>query len=392
MLELLPRLVKELYQTLWEWLRGLSVGTRIGILAVAIFAVLTITHPESFVFYYNQLLRFSRVALGPDEAPPLSRQARSNLDDLIAGLESELTLALSNRHNADTSATFNVWALSQTAIALGNSLSDREEVEREIVSNTGDGPLWKEFDQSPSCHLAASAWSLIALAKLSAQPPEAELRALLASQHSDGSWPLYLTDEVHLRNGSTYATAMSILALLHWRDHPLPDGDRAVERGFTWLRNANGSSAGRWLDYPGFVEQSDFITLSALVLRIGEEVPDQLTLFDRRARDWLRLLPTPIPLHPYQREVSVHVLDAPDGVELKDTVRHYLLPWILIGATTSYPEASLWERYRTVGALEELSAEAIEIQRRLKVAETPWVAAELLIALKELRGERVLSP
>jgi hypothetical protein len=109
-------------------------------------------------------------------------------------------------------------------------------------------------------------------------------------------------------------------------------------------------------------------------------------------RLWLKSLPAGIP-SPVGFEASNKTIVNDSGLPVQtDDLRHYPLPWRVVAMTDAYPNGSLWERAAALEWLDRLLRSLEPSEEALApLKDAPWVAAELLTALRYLGGESVLG-
>ncbi len=74
----------------------------------------------------------------------------------------------------------------------------------------------------------------------------------------------------------------------------------------------------------------------------------------------------------------------------KDTVRYYVLPWLIVATVDSYKYASFRERIQSLVFVDKLLTNLETFARQMSAEKRPWIAAEYLISLGYLAGEAVL--
>lgn len=212
---------------------------------------------------------------------------------------------------------------------------------------------------------------------------------LLKSQKTDGWWPLHPSAD-DASNASTYATAWALLALGEYAANKKAELEKdkqqairielAMSRGLVWLKRNKLDRLPRWQDYPMSSDSYRSLSISGLVLYALHKRPrgDDLETIDRA---WLEALDGSM-LESDDIEQSDGTVSFPSGPPINDRTRHIKLPWVVMGTLSAYKNGTAWQRAKALAWFERLVGS--ELLTR-SVRNKPWVAAELLIALRELR-------
>jgi hypothetical protein len=319
-----------------------------------------------------------------DRSITLSTGGRRALCGSIARLDTALAWTL-DVVDAQGSATAQAWTTAQVLVALDRNPSEARRWDDYfgVLRMPGDH-LWRKYPRSAfQPHVGVTAWVLLALARMGQAASPADLDAFLGEQAPSGAWPIY-SGAHHPEDGSSYATAMALLALHEQgrlAPQAAPRARAAIARGTRYLLAARQPAAARWRDYP---EGQPGLSVSALVLHTLHAVgastgADDLEAIDRQ---WLDALPADPP-PPRRFEASNRMVHSMSDVPLQsDDTRYYELPWCLVATLDAYPAASLPERLTTLRWLDR-AFRGLESGDQVRGdTDDAWIAAELLIALK----------
>ncbi len=260
-----------------------------------------------------------------------------------------------------------------------------------------DQVCWVQGENRPtdkdSCHLAATAWVLFALAHLERNAPLESWHFLLGEQHPEGWWPLYEGMAHKSANASIFATALLTLSIhLHIDRSLAPDSqldaiNAAVSRSSNWLAQQREQGSCIWPDYPySDQRRTDILALSGLVTYVLSEVghPDRSALCDRCLNrftaDMLTIDAT--------SSNSLIEFRFDDGAIVYDTVNHLELVWTGIGAATCY-ESGGWRQRAHVRAFlsESLFGRSDTPDEAIKQT---WILAETVLLLRAMTGQSIL--
>ncbi|MBA3311899.1 MAG: hypothetical protein M3552_14620 [Planctomycetota bacterium] len=286
---------------------------------------------------------------------------------------------------------YNAWTLSQMSLALP---AHAQSCKRGLLSRIehwqfGDSVGYKEFPDDTTHKVPLIAWCVWGKAATFGEVDHSEVDYLLVQQNSqDGWWGTY-SNTLDKEYASTYATAITLVALTTVYQSSFPDDalkirlKRSIRLASDWLKTHHNGPF--WKDYPNH-SGNVAVGLSGIVLLSLRRAQDilgpagavELSEFDR---EFLGSLDSyPVPLMAEFSEISGLTVD--NG--RIDHVRVYVLPSVLLGIasthksgkTSDVTEASIWLSDATDTIL----------QSRDLVSDYPWVAAEYLIALDALLG------
>lgn len=320
-------------------------------------------------------------------APPRN----PHVNDVIRDLTNQLkdTISPSNRNRTDVGGD---WVEAQMAISLqGQDAFDPIELvqwfHKEAESCHG---CWRAELQGPE-HLGTVGWVLLAFAQMRASPNEQEVAFVLANQHRPGWWPVYPASD-NPRNASTYATALCIWGLEELLERDLITGSQkqlaidAVRKGRNWLMNNTiAEKPGRWKDYPNGEYGHEAIGLSGLALHALHRTPGPSP--SANDTDWMANLPFQLPA-PQDNFASGQTVYLTDRVATQDPTHYFAFPWVIIATNDAYSRGSLSQKAQAARLFHEIPEKRNEIVTGVK--DMPWLAAEILIALRYLEGEIVI--
>jgi hypothetical protein len=232
---------------------------------------------------------------------------------------------------------------------------------------------------------------MLAYSRLNQRPDQKQITFLIRNQHSAGWWPIFPSidrDEY----GSTYATTMSVWSLEELLKKGLivreqePAVEAAVQRGRSWLISHNIRGQARWSDYQSSEYGQQSIGLSGLVMHVLHLLPDPAPAW--LDQDWMSSLPTALP-HANEQIASGKPIALLDGTVFTDTTHNFSLPWLIIATADAYPNGNLFQRAAALRLLGQLDTRRQDDLRR-ELQNMPWAAAELLMALRYLSGEKII--
>jgi hypothetical protein len=94
---------------------------------------------------------------------------------------------------------------------------------------------------------------------------------------------------------------------------------------------------------------------------------------------------------PWSKEVPGLVLpDKIGGTGVKDTVRYYVLPWLLVGLSDAYGHANFRGRIQSLLFVEPIIDQLDQFTAAMLAENRPWIASEYLISLQYLLGNRLI--
>jgi hypothetical protein len=228
---------------------------------------------------------------------PFHDSEKKALENAIEDLSLHLDGEFRKRNGEDP--IYGSWTIAQVAVALPdkNQQVTMDNMSTFMHEQMSTDNCWKQFRRK-DCHIANTAWVLISFARVTQRVPDEQLRFVLSNQKADGWWSIFPTDN-NPENASTYATAMSILALYEHLHKGLigperkQEVQRAINKGRAWLTATEVPNKARWLMYPLSIDKKESVSLSGLVIHVLyhlEPLPNPSL-----ARLWLRTLPTTVP-------------------------------------------------------------------------------------------------
>jgi hypothetical protein len=258
-----------------------------------------------------------------------------------------------------------------------------------VGTRDGGCGCWKEYGIGNI--VGVSSWAMFALAKIRApseQPQPDELKFVLEAQKQDGSWAITPDTSNNPRDSATYATSWSVLVLDEYRRigrvvSQQKEIDLAIGRGGQYLLSVMITDKARWADYPKSDDGIESISDSGLALHVLHRL--DLVADPYIDRLWLRRLP-PGGIALAEAESSGHRVQLANLNHSPDGIRRYKLPWTMIAIRDAYANGTNQDQLAAQQWLEKLLANATEMQKAVR----PHVAAELLIAMRYLDGEKDL--
>lgn len=315
-----------------------------------------------------------------------SPECRALLDARIAQLsrflEPELLVRSEPGHEA--------WGRAQVAVALQGLIPLPSQEIFEILQSEMDPECqcWRRLHAAEDSerNVAVTAWVVLSQAKLGVvHRPAVEF--LLGLQRSSGAWPVSPGSSAD----STYTTILCALALQALIDAEssldlrLADElRRGLHQSARWLISTELNGA--WVDYPGVRFAISSRSLTGMALHVISSSYDAAWA-PAVAERWTEIL-TAEPPPPSEAEINGENLFSVDGTRIKDTTRYYLLPWLIVGTMDAYPRLSPEAKQHAAAWVEralrsDMLTEGEHIQKH-------WQIAELVIALRYLRGDDVL--
>lgn len=245
---------------------------------------------------------------------------------------------------------------------------------------------WRfQSESNHAPHVPSTAWSILALARLNAAPPDSAFDFLVRSQRPSGAWSLHGGGDPEY--GSTYATALVLLALQAVVNEDLVEREKqftaknSIRRGHKWLVSRLQPNQVRWADYPDAQDRPSYLSISGLVLhtlhQLGRDDEERLRALDRL---WISSLP-PRPPSWESIELSRDLRVYTHG-PVPDAISFRAWPWMVLGTVAAYPNGTLREQHRAAGWLER----ALDMSRTARGFPTDADPAEYLIALRALES------
>jgi serine/threonine protein kinase len=295
-------------------------------------------------------------------------------------------------------AAHSPWESAQ--IVMG--ISDRAEVEPNklneywkstVIRNCPMGPQNSScWAQENEVHLAASSWVLLAMSRLKLQALDGQIDFILNNQKPSGWWPIYPTPSEDGANASTYATAISVLALHEYLNSGAPgiqDTDRikvAIERGQMWLMRNHISGRARWLDHPlNSLEASESVGLSGLVIHVLHKTNANKADLNEIDELWRENLPS-LKLSATDCVTSRVMTSA----GLRDHTSNYAMQWSVIATADTYQSGTEVQKAEALVWMKDIVDNLDNSVSEVTGGNTDWIAAELLISVRYLDGEGAL--
>lgn len=301
------------------------------------------------------------------------------------------------------SPNHNSWTIAQVTISTRGlpAQGDAQKVVTALRKKVDGCDCWKQNLTDPFPHIDSANWTLLALGGLSGSIDESDINSLIAAQNPDGWWPpsvgLWSESNVsfasrNAENASTYSTAMAVEALQNLLSRGSADGNlalkgkikTAVELGAQWLISKQAHA--RWKDFPNSSSGSmEPLGLAGLVLHVLHHTNHDLPDVDR---EWLDRLPDD-KLGALDWEANAYPVTVNDkGQFVKDSVRHLRLPWTIVATCDAYHNGSIAQRMRALSWIGTRTPGLLTEEQKIP-HDKPFVSAELLIALRYLRGDSV---
>jgi hypothetical protein len=388
-----PQPAAELYRKSKTWLpatRESLIGSasrnrarKLSVTLIAVFLALGTTTALPWLWSRSRLAEGGENPISnmPGLLSSISKQHVEQMrSELVRQLIPALRTMLAEKPN-DTYA----WTVAQMAVALSPlGPSDSSKVV-EYLNATKDGKCgcWREYGTP---HYAGpSYWALLSLGKIKSDLEPDALEFLLHTQKPNGSWSIALTT-ADPSNSATYPTSWALVVLDGYqRKQVVPldqrdSVDQAIARGRQLLLRMRTANKARWRDYwdeYGVENISD----SGLALHVLKQLGVNDEKIDRL---WLQNLPQD-PITANESDKSDHRIQLETLNYFVDSIRRYKLPWVLIATRDAYANGSSQEHDKAQRWVDKLLSNPTEIT--LTVANTPHVAAELLIALRYLDGD-----
>lgn len=296
----------------------------------------------------------------------------------------------------------NAWSMAQMTVGTAGRASIPSEAVVEFLEKDSDVPTgsWHENPTAPP-HVVVSGWVAIAMARVSHKMRPEQLEFFLKGQQPDGWWTLYVINPngngpiIYDRDyASTYATAMATLGLheqlLIGIDDPKLAArvKAAIRAGRDWLAKTRIPNQARWYDYPSNDGRRVLIGISGLALHVLHRTaatfgsPGEFAAVDAL---WLDNLPD-LPMDAKNVESTLISLTL---TQREDTTKQYPLQWSLIATADAYPNGGRFSKARALVWIEPILNQLDSITPGV-IGKTDWVAAEWLIALRKVNGEKPL--
>ncbi|MEZ6243008.1 MAG: hypothetical protein R3B57_08195 [Phycisphaerales bacterium] len=308
---------------------------------------------------------------------------------------------------------YQAWPVAQIALSLhgildpsltGSTIATSDSVaDALLVRRSPNDGYWKQLNQPtdpPSS--VVHAWVSLTLARFGSPQVDAEVAALLAERTKASAWSDY-PGTSDLNGGraelsSTYATCIAMLALDTALDgaelSPSTRRDSAIalREAALWLRaNRVSDGALRWR-YSDSTSPSQLrstgLGISALafhaLLCATARAPDDHQLRDL-ADDWIETLPEAVPT-PLASSSSNSWRQLPNGVQEVDRIRNFEWPWMMIATHDAMKYCSPKHKAAAERWIDRCISQDVSFPEYL--ADTPWLAAECLFAVRYVTGEQ----
>ena len=264
---------------------------------------------------------------------------------------------------------------------VGQQISSAPEEARGIAPNffrylsSVENPECGCFFTEDIPHAVGNGWVIIAYSLYRQPLPLKFVQTVLASQSSEGWWPISFTATRDSSNAATHSTALLTIALSHARDAGIVPAElraavnNSISRGVTWL-NRGPEDGSTWSDYPNNerrVENIMFAAMATVATRVAGQPEGRAASAFRRA---VTALPGPIESFPSNSYVELS-----NGERFVDQYRHPTSPWVGAAAVVSYSGGSLTERRTLRQIIRNWIAIDIGDERLLR---QDWITGETL--------------
>jgi hypothetical protein len=387
---LIDKVLGPFYRPIRDWIQGLS-WLKATILLVLLLATTTLGH----IGWEHRADIEKSLSLSWYVWDALHRPTEwrdSKRADVLADMSQyvEAEFAIPRRGSPD--GRHNAWTEAQMRVALdGLAPADDAGLLNWFEQRASTCHCWRQHPDSPADHIGATAWVLLAFSRMKHPPSEGEIKFIVSNQHSAGWWPQYPSTDQE-ENASTYATALSVWALHELSTRNLVPSNQkvgvesAILAGREWLISHHVQDRpGTWKDYQaGYASES--IGLSGLVVHVLHTMknppPSSIDEY------WMANLPVGLPPAGDQVGSGHPVGLGRIGGVMPDSTHNFTLPWLVIATTDAYSHGSIEERARAAQLFAELGDKRGDI--RQAVQDSPWFAAEVLMSLRQLRGDKVI--
>jgi hypothetical protein len=398
-----------------DWVVDHSTPSRFVVFVLAVFIIgFSIKNPRTVlasyemaesaaIVAYHGLMDYDKLPLGEDEWNALRKSA----GNFRAQLESMLV------RDGPDSKSINEWALGQILTAINQKSVYEMPWTRSFFYKDmqPSSHAWLEIQdlncivgsdgEAATIHFPATFWATFALHNMG-EDVTPQIKTILDHQSPQGYWTTYDLGSGSDKNASTYSTTLAAL-LLHYTmtnarlSLELKEEMRERLRlAMIWLQKSSAEGTPwLWHDYPNNESEATLsIASSAMVIHLFNVVDVKLAEnlnIATLSREFLRNLPT-VEISPLAKEVpGIMIFDSRGRPVYKDSVRYYVLPWLLMAIKDSYRHGDISERVAAKNFLELHVANLNQYERTINVAGQPWIAAEYLIGLNYLRGEELYT-
>jgi hypothetical protein len=271
------------------------------------------------------------------------------------------------------------WAIAQLAAPNAQGLIDHKQAFDARMAALIE-PNCGCLTYGPAPHTMSNAWMLVASTAFGEAAPGSIIDAILAAQSAEGWWSAALDALDQSDNGSTYATAFVILALVRqmpFNAERAAAMKRAAEAGSRYLIHQSATAQGFLSDYPQSLRKItnpgiDGQTLAALaVARPDVDLGDRARKISGSLKD----------LPPLWTTASSDVLiRRRNDAQYYDDFRHISAAWMVLGAVSGLGDLGPLERARVLSAVRRAFRRDLS---SAQLFERDWVAAEAIFALGE---------
>jgi hypothetical protein len=395
---LLSTIIWPIWRPFRDWILGLSWPFRVIAAVIIGLLVFSGMHPLKAWEKIEIAGRFP-MAMTHGKTLPVSPSQLDQLNHTIDVVSERLDTVFSQLEAPDPE--HNSWTIGQMTVATRGLPIHAEGTKIITALQTKlDGcNCWKQNASDPYPHIDSTNWVLLALTRFPRPLDERDIQSLVAAQNPDGWWPSSVEfwsessgspASQNEKNASTYSTAMAVEALQdtltrgHFEGNPALKAqvEFAVKLGANWL--VGKESHARWKDFPNAgAEAKEPLGLSGLVLHVLHHTNHDNPQMDK---DWLDNLPDDnLGAQDNENCILVVNIDGKKG-SVKDSVRHMRLGWSIVATRDAYHNGSVMQRMRALNWIGARTPTLLDEARKIP-HERPFESAELLIALRYLRGD-----
>jgi hypothetical protein len=275
------------------------------------------------------------------------------------------------------------------------ALKGRAEIDENVAYNL----FLNDLDANCNCwktgkngvgHQSVTSWVLIALSRLERRASKEQIQTFLDNQKKPGGW--WTTYPASSDNvfASTYATAISVLALREQLQLGLENSEQenkvkeAIQLGRSWLLQTHKGNA-RWSDYPFNNDQQESVGMSGLVLHVLHQTNSNNTQnLQELDQLWLENLPF----------IGTDAKDKVQSIIFSmgntDATKNYTVQWAIIGTVDAYQNGTAYQKAKTRAWMDIFVFNNIEELTDSVIGEMDWTAAELLDAFRYLDGDKLI--
>jgi hypothetical protein len=395
---LLSTIIWPIWRPFRDWILGLSWPFRVVaaiILGLLVFGGL---HPLR-AWEKIEIAGRLPMAITHRKTLPVSPSQLDQLNHTIDVVSERLDTVFSQFEAPDPE--HNSWTIGQMTVATrGLQIhADPTKIVTALRNKVNLCGCWKQNIGDPFPHIDSANWVLLALGRFPRSVDERDIQSLITAQNANGWWPSSVevwSESVvsfasqNEKNASTYTTAMAVEALQniltrgYVESNPVLKArvELAVKLGANWLMDKESNA--RWNDFPNAgSEAMEPLGLSGLVLHVLHHTNHDNPQMDK---DWLDKLPDDnLGAQDNEKCLLVVNVDGKGGF-VRDSVRHMRLPWAIVATRDSYHNGSVMQRMRALNWIGARTPSLLDEARKIP-HERPFESAELLIALRYLRGD-----